>query len=150
MVAGISALASTVGATASSIISAKNSAEDENYHCGLKSIVRGNNILNNIILNDQFFGHITNGDLKHLYLITSLTKINDLQITCNGINCLIDSLIIFVIPEKIKAASKGANNIKQFIDSSDNKIDKSKVLSNDKLIDQLIKFLRCKDYDVSM
>ena len=58
-------------------------------------------------------------------------------------------LIIFIILELIKKAPIAANRIKQLIDgSNNNKVDKHKVLSDDKLINKLIKFLRGKEYVV--
>ena len=51
--AGISALASAGSATASAIISAKNSAEDEKHHRELDSISRGTSISNDVIKNDN-------------------------------------------------------------------------------------------------
>ena len=52
--AGISALAAAGGSTASAIISAKNSAEDEKHHRELESIGRGNSISNDVIKNDNY------------------------------------------------------------------------------------------------
>ena len=51
--AGVSALASAWSATASAIISAKNSAEDERHHKQLEQISRGNSISNDVINNNN-------------------------------------------------------------------------------------------------
>ena len=59
-------------------------------------------------------------------------------------------LQLSIIPELIKAAPEAANKIKQLIDGNGNKVDEPKVLSDDKLIDQSIEFLRGKGYDISM
>ena len=75
---------------------------------------------------------------------------NDLQIKGNGINLLLVSSIIFIIPKLIKVAPEEANKIKQLINNNRIKVDEFKVLLDDKLIYLSIKFLRGKGYDVSM
>ena len=127
---GISALASAGGATASAIISAKNFAEQERHNKQLEDIARGNGISNDVIKTDQG---------------PESTSLNGI-----GINPLLVSSIISIIPELIKVAPEAANKIKQLIDGNGNKVDKPKVLSDDELIYQSINFLRGKRYDVSM
>ena len=127
---GISVLASAGGTTASAIISAKNSAEQEKYNKQLEDIARENGISNEVIKTDQ--DHVS-------------TSLNG-----NGINPLLVSSIISIIPELIKTSPKAANKIKQLIDGNGNKVNKPKVLSDDELIDQSIKFLQGKGFDVSM
>ena len=127
IIAGISALTSAVGTIASVVLSNKHANEDENHHRELASIARGNSISNDVITNN-----------------------NDLQINGNGINPFLFSSIIFIILELIKAALEAAIKIKQLIDGNGNKVYKPKVLSDDKLIDQSIKLLRGKGFDVSM
>ena len=109
--AGISALASAGGATASAIINAKNSAEEERNHRDLEKIAgSGQNDTVNILKND-----------------------NNLQTMV--------PFIIAVLPDTIKTIPEAANQIKKLIDGEGIKIDEPKVLSDDKLIDQSIKFL---------
>ena len=118
--AGISALASAGGATASAIISAKNSAEDERHHRELEKIAgSGQSDSVNILKND-----------------------NNLQ--------TIIPFIIAILPDIIKTMPEAANQIKKLIDGEGIKIDEQKVLSDDKLIDQSIKFLRGKGFDVTI
>ena len=118
--AGISALASAGGATASAIISAMNSAEEERHHRELeKNAGSGQSDSVNILKND-----------------------NNLQ--------TIVTFIIAILPDIIKTMPEAANQIKQLIDGEGIKIDKPKVLSDNKLIDQSIKFLRGKGFDVTI
>ena len=124
--AGISALASAGGATASAIISAKNSAEQERHNKQLEDIARGNGISNDVIKTNQ----------------------NPESTNLNCINPLLISTIISIIPELIKASPESANKIKQLIDGNGNKIDKPKVISDDELIRLSIKFLQSKGFDV--
>ena len=127
---GISALASAGGTTASAIINAKNSAEQERHNKQLEDIARGNGISNEVIKTDQD------------PVSTSLNG--------NWLNPLLVSSIISTIPELITTSPEAANKIKQLIDGNVNKVDKPKVLSDDELIDQSIKFLQGKGFDVSM
>ena len=135
--AGVSALASAGSATASAIISAKNSAEDEKHHRELESIARGTSISNDVIKNDN-------------NLQIGLLANNPPNVNGNAINPLLVSSIIAIIPELIKAVPEAANQIKQLIDGEGIKIDEPKVLSDDKLIDQYSNFLRGHGYDISM
>ena len=126
--AGISALASAGKATASAIISAKNAAEQERHNNQLEDIARGNGISNDVIKTDQS---------------PESTNLNGI-----GIIPLLISSIVSIISELIKVAPETAIKIKQLIDSNGNKVDKRKVLSDDKLIWQSIKFLQYKGFDV--
>ena len=126
--AGVSALASVGGTTASAIISAKNSAEQERHNKQLEDITKGNSISNDVIKTDQ----------------------DPVSTSLNGINPLLVSSIISIIPELIKASPEAANKIKQLINGNGNKVDKPKVLSDDELINQSIKFLQGKGLNVSM
>ena len=118
--AGISALASAGGATASAIISANNSAKDERRHRELEKIAGlGQSDSVNILQND------------------------------NNLHTIVP-FIIAVLPDIIKTMPEAANKIKYLINGEVIKIDEPNVLSNDKLIDQSIEFLRGKGYDVSM
>ena len=74
---GISALASAGRATASAIISTKNSAEQERHNKQLEDIAIGNGISNNVIKTDQ----------------------SPESTNLNGFNPLLVSLIISIIPE---------------------------------------------------
>ena len=112
--AGISALASAGGATASAIISAKNSAKQERHNKQFEDIARKIGISNDVIKTDQD---------------PESTSFNGI-----GINPLLVSSIISIIPELIKASPEAANKIKQLIDGNGNKVDKPKVLSYDELI----------------
>ena len=106
--AGISALASAGKATASAIISAKNSAEDERHHRELEKIAgSGQSDTVNILKND--------------YNLQTIVPV-----------------IIAVLPDIIKTMPEAANKIKHLINGEGIKIDEPNVLSNDKLIDQSI------------
>ena len=111
IIAGISALTSASGTADSVVLSNKQANVDEKHHLQLESIARGNSISNDIITNN-----------------------NDLRINGNGINSLLVSSIISIIPEFIKATPETANKIKQLIDGEEIKTIKPKVLSDDKLI----------------
>ena len=124
--AGISALASAGGATASAIISAKNSTEQERHNKQLEDIARGNGISNDVIKTNQ----------------------SPESTSLNCINPLLISSIISIIPELIKASPEAANKIKQLIDGNGNKVDKPKVMSDDELINRSIKFFQSKGFDV--
>ena len=126
--AGISALASAGGATASDIISAKYSAEQERHNKQLEDIARGNGISNDVINTNQN---------------PESTSLNG-----NGINPLLVSSIISIIPGLIKASPEAANKIKQLIDCNGNKVDQPKVISDDELIALSIKFLQGNGFDV--
>ena len=125
IIAGISALKSATGTATLVVLSNKQANEDEKHHRELESIARGNSISNDVIKNN-----------------------NNLQINSNCINLLLVSSIISIIQELIKRAPEAANKIKQLIDG--NTVGEHKVLSDDKLIDQSIEFLRGKGYDVTM
>ena len=118
--AGISALASAGGATASAIISTKNSAEDERHYCELEKIAgSGQSDSVNILKHD-----------------------NNLQ--------TIIPFIIAVLPDIIKPMPEAANKIKHLINGEGIKINEPNVLSDDKLIDQSIEFLQGKGFDVTI
>ena len=124
VISGILALASAAGTTASVVLANKQANEDAKHHRKLESIARGNSISNNVIINN-----------------------NDLQINGNGINPLLVSSIISIIQDLIKATTEAAIKIKQLIDGN-NKVDESKVVSDDELIDKSIKILQGKGFDV--
>ena len=120
MTAGNFALASAKGAIACAIISAKNSAKDERHHRQLEKIVGSG-------------------------------QRDSVNILKNEINLeTIVQFIIAVLPHIIKTMPEAANNIKHLINGEGIKIDEPKVLSDYKLIDQSIEFLRGTKYDVSM
>ena len=118
--AGISALASAGWATASAIISAKNSAEEERHHRELEKIAGSGQ-------SDSF----------------NILKYN------NNLQTIVP-FIIAILPDIIKTMPEAANKIKKLIDAEGIKIDEPKVLSDDKLIDQSIKLLRGKGFDVTI
>ena len=112
--AGISALASAGGETASAIISAKNSAEDEKHHRELESIAHRNSISNNIIINDN--------DLKPFreLLDNSLPNVN-----CHGITIdpKLVAAIISLVPAAIEVIFSTVKTIKHLINGEGNKVD---------------------------
>ena len=126
VIAGISALTSAAGTAALVVLSNKQADEQQRHNKAVEQIAQGGNIEDDI-KND-----------------------NDLQINGKGINPLLVSSIIAIIPELIKAVPEAANQIKKLINGEELKIHEPKVLSDDKLIDQSIKFLRGKGYDISM
>ena len=126
VISNISALVSAAGTTASVVLANNQANEDAKHYRELESKARGNNISNDVINNN-----------------------NDLQINGNGINPLLVSSNISIIQELIKASPRTANKIKQLIDGN-NKVEESKVLSDDELIDKSINFLRGEGYDVSL
>ena len=120
MTAEISALASAGGATAYGIINAKNSAEDERHHRELEKIAGSGQ-------SDS---------------VNILTNDNNLQ--------TIVRFITAILPDFIKTLPEAANKIKHLINGEGIKIDEPKVVSNDKLIDQAIKLLQRKKFDVTI
>ena len=119
--AEISALASAGGVTACAIISAKNSAEETRHHYELENIAKNSGQSDSVNI------------LKNHNNLQTIVKFN-----------------IAVLPNIIKTLPETANKIKHSINSERIKIDEPNVLSDDKLIDQSIEFLRGKGYDVSM
>ena len=101
--ARISALASAEEATASAIISAKNSAEDERDQKAVEQIARGNGISNDVIKNYT--------DLQ--------TPNNEKGIT---IDLKLAAAIIFMVPSAIEVLPSAVNKIKNLINSEENKV----------------------------
>ena len=127
IVVGNSVLTSVVN-TALSIVSTNEQAYDQQkYNKAVEQITQGENIYYDII-----------------------TNYNHLQINIIAIKPIYISSIISVILELIKAVPEAVNTIKQFIDSNGIKVDKSKILSDEKLNDKSINFVRTKIYDISM
>ena len=111
--AGISALASAGGATASAIMNAKNSDEDEKHHRELESIARGNSISNNIIKDDN--------DVKpsRKLLDNSLPNVNGNGIT---IDPKLAAAIISLVPAAIEVIPSAVKTIKNLINNEGNKV----------------------------
>ena len=124
---GISALTSVAETKASVVLANKQADEDKRHYQQIEQIAQGGNIDNDVI-----------------------KKNNDLQINGKGISPLLVSSIISIIPELIKAVLEATNKIKQLIDGEGIKVYESKVLSDDKLIDQYTKFLRGKGFNVTV
>ena len=136
VIAGISALTSAAGTAASVVLSNKQADEQQRHNKAVEQIAQGGNIEDDI-KNDN--------NLQIGLLANSPPSVNG-----KGINPLLVSSIIAIIPELIKAVPEAANQIKQLINGEGIKIDEPKFVSDDKLIDQYTKFLRGKKYDISM
>ena len=118
--AGISALASAGGNTASAIISAENPAELERHNRELEKIA----------------------GLRQSDSVNILKNDNNLQ--------TIVPFIIAILPDIIKTMPEAANKIKHLINNDGNKVDEPEMLSDYKLIYQSTKFLRCTKYNVTV